>query len=218
MRSAPALGAQPPPYEVRDSTAVVTRHAQRRGDGWRVGQAALGWSKRLGGYEGLPLLTAGTPAGVITGSGCAPAATAEQRLAETWLAARSCPPPRRPEVGHPLGGASSLADTTVAGTRWGPPGRQDSGAVVLRCPPNRHQPWPQPWPRRLRRQVAGLRAIVETVYDQLLSTCRLARERPHTLAGLRARLAATVTLPNCCCWLNQHLGRPLLAFAALLDW
>lgn len=204
-------------YEVLDSTALVTRNAKRRGDGWLVGQADLGWSNRAGWYEGLHLLTAVTPEGVITGYGGAPASTADQRLAETMLAARACPQPRLPEGGQPLGGSSYLADTSFEGKRWGSHWRQDYGAVVL-CPPKRHQPYPQPWPRALRRQVAGRRQIVETVYDKLLTTFRLAQERPHTLAGLRARLAATVTLHNFCCWLNQRLGRPLLAFADLLDW
>src|SRR5262245_8226768 len=42
------LCAPPQPYEVLDSTAVVTRNAKRRGDGWLVGQADVGWSNRLG--------------------------------------------------------------------------------------------------------------------------------------------------------------------------
>ena len=35
-------------YEGLDSTALVTRNAQRRADGWLVGQADLGWRNRLG--------------------------------------------------------------------------------------------------------------------------------------------------------------------------
>lgn len=35
-------------YAVLASTAVVTRNAKRRGAGWLVGQAELGWSNRLG--------------------------------------------------------------------------------------------------------------------------------------------------------------------------
>jgi hypothetical protein len=166
-------------YEVLDSTAVVTRNAQRRGTGWLVGQADLGWSNRVGWYAGLHLLTAVTPEGVITGSGCAPASTADQRLAETVLAARMVAQPRLPEVGRPVGGGSYLADTNFAGKRWGPHGRHDDGAVVL-CPPKRHQPFPFPWSRTLRRRFAGLREIVETVHGKLLMTCALAQQRPHT--------------------------------------
>src|SRR5262245_41947272 len=156
------LCAQPHPDAVLASTAVVTRTAKRRGDGWLVGQADRGWSNRRGWYEGRHRLTAVTPAGVLTGYGGAPASTAEQRLAETLLAARRCPQPRRPAVGHTLGGDSYLADTHLEGKRWGPHWRQDYGAVVL-GPPKRHPPFPQPFPRRLRRQFAGRREIVETV-------------------------------------------------------
>lgn len=204
-------------YEVLESTAVVTRNAKRRGAGWLVGQADLGWSNRLGWYEGLHLLTAVPPDGVITGYGCAPASTADQWMAATVLAARTVAQPRLPEVGRPVGGGSYLADTNFAGKRWGPHWCHDDGAVVL-CPPKRQQPFPFPWPRALRRRFAGLREIVETVHGKLLMTCALAHQRPHTLAGIRARLAATVALHNFCCWLNQHLGRPLLAFADLMDW
>ncbi len=67
--------------------------------------------------------------------------------------------------------------------------------------------------------MAGIRQIVETVYDKLLNTFGgLHRERPHELSGVRARLAARVALHNFCIWLNEHLGRPRLAFADLLGW
>ena len=38
----------------------------------------------------------------------------------------------------------------------------------------------QGWPKRLRRRVAGIRQIVETVYDKLFNTFGLWQERPHT--------------------------------------
>lgn len=81
----------------------------------------------------------------------------------------------------------------------------------------RHQPR-HPWPRALRRAFAGWRQIVESAHDKLLLLLGLEHERPHTLAGFRARLAARVALYNCCCWLNHHLSRPVLAFADLVDW
>jgi hypothetical protein len=74
------------------------------------------------------------------------------------------------------------------------------------------------WPKRLRRWVATIRQIVETVYDKLFNAFGLWRERPHELEGLRARLAARVALHNFCIWLNEQLGRPRLAFADLLEW
>lgn len=204
-------------YEVLDSTGVPTRNSCRRGTSWLDGQADRGWCTRLGWYVGLHLVTVVTPQGVLTGYGCAPAASADVRLAETLLAARARPQPRLPEAGQTCGGGYYVADTSFEGQRWLPHWRMDYGAQVL-CPPKRHQPFPQPWPRPLRRAHAGLREVVESVHDRLLHTFRLATERPHALAGFRSRLAATTTLHNVCCWLNHHVGRPLLAFADLLDW
>jgi hypothetical protein len=60
--------------------------------------------------------------------------------------------------------------------------------------------------------------VVETVTDRLLRTFGLAAERPHTLTGLLARLAARIGLHNVCLWLNHRAGRPLLATADFLDW
>ena len=76
----------------------------------------------------------------------------------------------------------------------------------------------QHWPKALRRWLAGLRQIIDTVNDKLLNTLRLARERPHDLTGFQARLAAKVAMHNFCIWFNLHLGRAPLAFADLLDW
>jgi 2-polyprenyl-6-methoxyphenol hydroxylase-like FAD-dependent oxidoreductase len=50
----------------------------------------------------------------------------------------------------------------------------------------------------------------------LLNTFRLARERPHALDGLQARLAAKVALHNFCLWLNVQLGREPLALRICL--
>src|SRR5512144_1494258 len=55
------LQAQHCAYEVLDATAVPTRDAKRRGLGWLPGLADLGWSSRLGWYEGFDLLLAVTP-------------------------------------------------------------------------------------------------------------------------------------------------------------
>jgi len=60
--------------------------------------------------------------------------------------------------------------------------------------------------------------MVETVYDKLHYTFGLARERPHDITGFQARLAAKVALHNFCIWLNTQHGRPLLAFADMVDW
>jgi hypothetical protein len=93
--------------------------------------------------------------------------------------------------------------------------RQLYGAQVL-CPPKRNSR--TPWPKSLRRWLAGVRQVVETVYDKLWHTFRLDRERPHELSGFQTRLAAKIALHNFCLWLNEHLGRPRLAFTDLVDW
>lgn len=89
------------------------------------------------------------------------------------------------------------------------------GAEVIH-PPKRNSK--KPWSKPLRRWVAGIRQIIETVYDKLFNAFGLWGERPHEIEGLRARLAARVALHNFCIWLNDHLGRPWLKFADLLEW
>jgi len=68
---------------------------------------------------------------------------------------------------------------------------------------NRDQRSKQRWPKGLHRWLASLRQIIETVNDKLLNTFHLARERPHDVAGFRARLAAKVALHNFCIWVPQ---------------
>ncbi len=209
------MQAQRCPYEVLDSTAAVTRDAKRRGVGWLAGQADIGWSTRIGWYEGFHLLLCVTPLGVITGFGFGAASTHDQPLAETLFAARQTPSPRLPSAGLPAQG-SYVADKGFAGERprrrW-----QQEHQVDLVTPP--HQKVKRiRWPKALRRWLASIRQIIETVNDKLLNTFRLARERPHDLTGFQARLAAKVSLHNFCIWLNLHLGRAPLAFADLLDW
>lgn len=79
------MQAQNCSYEVLDSTGVPTRDAKRRGAGWLAGQADIGWSTRLGWYEGFHLLLCVNPVGVITGFGFGSASTHDQPLASTFL-------------------------------------------------------------------------------------------------------------------------------------
>jgi hypothetical protein len=201
-------------YEALDSAAVPTRDAKRRGTGWLAGQADIGWSNRLGWYEGFHLLMAVTPDGVITGFGFAPGSTKDQPLAETFFAMRRQPDARLSSAGQSVCGVY-VVDTGFEGRAWHEHWQQDYDLQVIGRPrrTSRH-----PWPKPLRRWLAGLRQIVETVFDKLDITFRLEWERPHALSGFQARLAAKVALHNFCFWLNQHLGRPSLAFADLLDW
>ncbi|MFO1431624.1 MAG: hypothetical protein U1F76_16030 [Candidatus Competibacteraceae bacterium] len=82
------LQAQPCADEVLDATAVPTRDAKRRGLGWLPGVADIGWSTRLGWYEGVYRLLSVNPVGVLTGFGDAPARTKDPPVAETFLAVR----------------------------------------------------------------------------------------------------------------------------------
>lgn len=208
------LRAQETAYEVLDSTAAVTRDAKRRGLGWLAGQADIGWSNRIGWYEGFHVLLSVTPVGVITGFGFGSASTHDQRLAETLFAVRQTPSPRLPSAGRPACG-SYLADKGFAGER---PRRSFQALHQVDLVTAPHQRSKQRWPKALRRWLAGLRQIIETVNDKLLNTFRLARERPHDLTGFQARLAAKVALHNFCIWFNLQLGRAPLAFAELLEW
>ena len=201
-------------YQALDASAIPVRDAKRRGHGWLAGRADIGWSNSLGWYEGFSLLTAVDPTGVITGFCFGAASTADQPLAETFFNLRANPNPRLISVGSAFWGAY-VADKGFEGAenhrRW----LDHYGAEVIH-PPKRNSK--KPWSKRLRRWVAGIRQIIETVYDKLFNTFGLWRERPHEIEGLRARLASRVALHNFCIWLNDQLGRPRLKFADLMGW
>jgi hypothetical protein len=203
------------PYQALDSSAMPTRDAKRRGHGWLAGQADIGWSNSIGWYEGFSLLTATDPTGVITGFCFGSASTADQPLAETFFNVRANPNPRLKSVGLAFLG-SYVADKGFEGEenhrRWS----ESYGAHIIH-PPKRNSK-KRSWSKHLRRWIAGIRQIVESVYEKLFNTFGLWRERPHELEGLRSRLAARVALHNFCIWLNDQLSRPRLAFADLLGW
>lgn len=208
------LGVQQCAYEALDATAAPTRDSKRRGPGWLAGLTDIGWSNRLGWYEGFHVLLAVNPLGAITGFGFAPASTKDQPLAETFFALRAYPDPRLPSVGAPAQ-APYVADKGFEGQQRHQLWATDYGAQVINAPQRSSlHPWPRPW----RRWLASIRQIVETVNARLHHTFRLDRERPHALEGFQARLAAKVALHNFCIWFNQQLGRPPMAFAELVDW
>jgi DDE family transposase len=201
-------------YEALDSSGIPTHDAKRRGTGWLAGAADIGWSTRIGWYEGFHLLTSITPAGVITGFGFAPASCNDRTLADTFFAARQHPSSRLPRVGAAARGVY-VADKGFAGDQLHGRGPAQYGTEVISPP---HQRSKLRWSKDWRRWLAGLRQIIETIYEKLLNTFRLARERPHALDGFQARLAAKVALHNFCIWLNGQLRREPLAFADLLAW
>lgn len=188
------------------------RQASGRG---LAGYADIGWSNSLGWYEGFRLLTSVAPSGVITGFCFGAASTADQQIGETFFAVRNWPNQRLSSVGS-ASSAPYVVDKGFEGAenhrRW----LECYGARLI-CPPKRNSR-ERSWPKRLRRWVASIRQIVETVYDKLFNAFGLWGERSHELIGLRARLAARVALHNFCIWLNERLGRPRLAFADLLGW
>lgn len=208
------LQAQTCLFEALDSSAVPTRDPKRRGVGWLPGIADIGWSNRIGWYEGCHLLLSVNPHGIITGFGLAAASSHDVRLAETFFAMRQTPHPQLPNVGK-AGCGVYVADKGFGGhknqQRW----RELYHAEVI-APPNRNSK--TPWPKAWRRWLASIRQIVETVNEKLHHTFRLQRERPHEWSGLQARLTAKIALHNFCIWCNQQLGRPNLAFADLIDW
>jgi len=183
-------------YEVVDTLPVTVRQYKRRGRGWLPGEADIGFSKRLSSWFcGFRLLSAVSPEGLITGFAFGPASAKDQRLADTLLALRPRPDPRLPSVGAPCGGGCYLADKGFEGKNWQGHWRGEYGVTLIH-PPRRDSL--HPWPPGLRRWLASLRQIVETVFAKLTQTFRLDRERPHALAGFRARLAAKVALHNSC--------------------
>src|SRR5688572_32244669 len=136
-------------------------------------------------------------------------------MAETFFALRARPNPRLISVGSICCGpyiADKGFERTENHLRW----LKSYGAQVIH-PPKRNSR-KRSWSKRLRRWVASIRQIVESVYDKLFNTFGLWRERPHELQGLRARLTARMALHNFSIWLNDQLGRPRLAFADLLGW
>ncbi len=207
------LKAQACLYEVLDSTAAVTRDAKRRGTGWLAGQADIGLRNGIGWYESFHLLLSVNPTGVITCFGFGSASIHDQHLAATLFAVRQTLSSRLPSPGLPAQGAY-VADKGFAGERSRRQWLRQYGVELVA--PQHQSSKRMHWPKALRRWLAALRQIIETVNDKLLNTFR-PRERPH-LTGFQARLVAKVGLHNFCLWFNLHLGKAPLAFADLLDW
>jgi len=161
------------------------------------------------------LLAAVDPSGVVTGFCFGAASTADQQMAEAFFAVRARPNPGLGSVDSMPSGPY-VADKGFEGAenhrRW----LDEYGAHIIH-PPKRNSR-KRSWSKRLRRWVASIRQIVESVYDKLFTTFGLWRERPHQLSGLGARLRARMALHNFSIWLNDQLGRPRLAFADLLGW
>ena len=199
-------------YEALDSSGVATRNAKRWGRGWLAGQTDIGRSNRPSWYEGFHLLLSVNPQGVITGFSFAPASAKDRRLAGDFFAFRHTPHPGLPTLGAPAPGWY-VADKGFEGREWHKRWQDCYGARLI-SPPKGNSKTPRP--KGLRRWLAGIRQIVETVFEKLYHAFGLDRERPHQPDGFQTRLAAKSALHNFCVWLNRQQGRPSLAFVDLL--
>jgi hypothetical protein len=202
------------PYEILDTTAWPLRNPKRRGQSPLVAVVAIGRSLRLGWFEGVRVLVAVTPEGIITGCEVAPGNVQDRTLADAFLAQRAAPESAVPSVGRALTGVY-LADTGFAGRaaqrRWA----EDYAAHVA-APPQPDSA--DRWPAARRRWHTSARQIVETVFQRLLQGFRLERERPRTLGGILTRLAAKVGVHNALIHWNRQTGQPDLAYAEVIGW
>ena len=198
-------------YEVLDCTAVPLRASTRRGVGAMPEVAARGKSLRLGWFVGVRLLIAVTPSGVVTGWGFAPGNEQDRSLTDALLAERAAPRQQLASAGRAASGGY-LADTGFAGraarARW-----LALGADVLAPPQEESR---ERWPPAARAQHRRKRQIVETVFARLHGAFRLDRDRPRSLGGLWARLAAKIALSNALIRLNAEAGRPGLRLTGLV--
>lgn len=201
-------------YEALDMTFATTRNPVRRGTGWLI-EAERGWKNSINSWSwGFNILAAITPSGIVTGFGIGSATSKEQPMAESFLMLRKYPDPRAASVGRPAG-CPYVTDTGFEGEELHRHWLEDYGAEVV-SPPRKNSL--KPWPRELRKWLASIRQIVETVFDKLHNIFRLDRERPHEITGFRVRLAAKFALHNFCIYINRLTARPDLAFADLISW
>src|SRR5918995_1922664 len=141
---------------------------------------------------GFRLLAAVDPTGVVTGFGFCSASTADQQVAETFFAVRARPNPRIGSAGSAALGPYVL-DKGFEGAenhrRW-----LDNYGARLICPPKGNAR--EVWPKRLRRWVAGIRQIVESVYDKLFNAFGLWRGGGHQLRGLGGGVGGRIAFHN----------------------
>jgi hypothetical protein len=159
-----------------DSSAMPVRDAKRRGEGWLAGHSDIGWSNRLGWYEGFRLLVAVDPVGIITGFGFAPASAKDQSLAETFFAVRH-PVPTPAWRAWDRQPADPVRDRQGFRRRREPPAL-DGALRDTHHPPKRNSR-KRIWPRRLRRWVARIRQIASR-----RSTTRCSTPSVSTASGL----------------------------------
>jgi hypothetical protein len=200
-------------YEVLDTVPIPVRNIKRRGRGWLAGMANVGWSTRLGWYNGFHGLVSVNSIGVITGYAFGKASEKDQPLASAFFQLRLENSDCLPCVGR-YSPRYYLADNGFKGHEAFQFWRQQCGATVIVAPPRFSNPWPKSW----KFWFTSLRQIVETVYDKLENFFGLGSDRCHDLSGFHFRFAAKAALHNFFIFLNCSAGRPPLAFADLLSW
>ena len=87
-------------------------------------------------------------------------------------------------------------------------------AVVLLTPRRANQP-PDPTPHPLTPLLSTLRQAIETLGAQLAGQFQMERNRATSVAGLCARVQAKLTAHTIGVYLNEWLGQPSRALAAL---
>lgn len=201
-------------HEIIDGTGIATRNSKRRGVGWLSAlEATVGKCSRLGYFHGIRLLLCVSAAGAVTGWVSGPAATGERALATALFTARAAP-----TAGASAGIAVAscyLADMGFTGQVCQEPWARELAASV------KSPPQPQSkvqWTAQERQIHARERQIIESVFGRVLHLLRLEHDRPHTLAGFGARLAAKLALHNVCIWGNRQHGQPDLATADFIAW
>jgi hypothetical protein len=209
------LGSRECLYEIVDRFGVVTRRSGRRGIGWLPEYTDKGLCSRIGFFHGVQVLSSVTPDGVITGFGVAAGSTKDQPMAGEFFRLRMRTNPSMPWIGRPAASQVYIADKGFSGPARHKEWFLETGAVLTCTPQKGHA---KPWPPLLRRAIATMRQMVETVHDKLLHRFRLQDERPHDITGLFTRLCAKSALHNACIWINREIGRNDLEFATLLGW
>jgi len=173
-----------------------------------AGQADIGWSNRIGWYEGLHLLTSMTPTGVITGFGFAAGSCHDHPLAETFFAARQHPSPRLKSVGAPAQGVY-VEDLGFAGDQLHRHWQACNSAEVVSPPHQRSKGrWSKPW-RRWLGCVRSLRPSMTSC--SIPSGWGVRAPMPWMAfkhAWLRKLLCITFASGSTCRWAANHWLSP----------
>ena len=233
---------QPPVYEVGDGLPLPVcslSQALREPRRWLM-QTSRGHGGNHGGwFFGQRWWVQVTDAGAITGWLVAAAHLNERWLLEALLSQRcgdgelhgplADPHLARDKRPVPPGGyiggrfavgrfsaLPALVDRGLNGGRWLRHWRETYDASVIAIPPTNSADF-QTWSRQDCRWHARARQVIEGVFAILDTVFGIKRVNAHSDNGQLTRLAAKAAAYNLGLWLNQSLGRPLGAFATLLD-